>query len=268
MPSGGPPPSDARSGLSRPLSRLRPRAADLRRLPAGARRAAGSPPACRSGCRRTCRRRSSSSSGARRSGVVRRALHELKYSGEQRLAVPLGRPSLAAGPAPGRAATCSSRFPSTLSARGVAATTRRSSSPVLPPATCGLPCAPILERARATTAQFDLDRAERATNVPARSGSSRAAAARTADPERGRSRAAGSSSSTTSSRPARRSPRAPLLCSTPARSACRRSRSPASAEPGPRAVRSPARPGRPPPGVDSEGGGSHPSIPPADPRPA
>jgi ComF family protein len=28
-----------------------------------------------------------------------------------------------------------------------------------------LPCAPILERARATTAQFDLDRAERATNV-------------------------------------------------------------------------------------------------------
>jgi ComF family protein len=28
-----------------------------------------------------------------------------------------------------------------------------------------LACAPILERARATTAQFDLDRAERATNV-------------------------------------------------------------------------------------------------------
>ena len=29
----------------------------------------------------------------------------------------------------------------------------------------GLPCAPILERARATIAQFDLDRATRATNV-------------------------------------------------------------------------------------------------------
>jgi predicted amidophosphoribosyltransferase len=29
----------------------------------------------------------------------------------------------------------------------------------------GLPCAPILERARATIAQFDLDRSARATNV-------------------------------------------------------------------------------------------------------
>jgi predicted amidophosphoribosyltransferase len=29
----------------------------------------------------------------------------------------------------------------------------------------GLPCAPILERARATVAQFDLDRVTRATNV-------------------------------------------------------------------------------------------------------
>ena len=32
----------------------------------------------------------------------------------------------------------------------------------------GLPCAPILERARATIAQFDLDRAHRATNVRGR----------------------------------------------------------------------------------------------------
>ena len=32
-------------------------------------------------------------------------------------------------------------------------------------ASLDLPCAPILERARATIAQFDLDRSERATNV-------------------------------------------------------------------------------------------------------
>ena len=98
-------------------------------------------------------------------GFVRAALHELKYSGEQRLAKPLGaavarrwRRAGAGGdvlvPVPVHAERARRRgydqaeLIATAAARDL-----------------GLPCAPILERTRATTAQFDLDRAERATNV-------------------------------------------------------------------------------------------------------
>jgi ComF family protein len=98
-------------------------------------------------------------------GVVRRALHELKYSGEQRLAVPLGeavaRRWARAGaggdalvPVPVHADRARRRGYD--QAELVAEAAARD---------LGLPCAPILERVRATTAQFDLDRAERATNV-------------------------------------------------------------------------------------------------------
>ena len=99
------------------------------------------------------------------SGVVRRALHELKYAGETRLARPLGSAvarrwaRVGAGgdilvPVPVHAERRRRRGydQAELIAR-VAATE------------LGLPCAPILERARATVAQFDLDRATRATNV-------------------------------------------------------------------------------------------------------
>lgn len=98
-------------------------------------------------------------------GTVRRALHELKYSGETRLAVPLGGAiarrwaRVAAGgdvlvPVPVHAERARRRGydQAELLARAAAAE-------------LGLPCAPILERARATIAQFDLDRATRATNV-------------------------------------------------------------------------------------------------------
>jgi ComF family protein len=98
-------------------------------------------------------------------GPVRRALHELKYAGEQRLAVPLGeaiarRWRRAGGggdvlvPVPVHADRARRRGydQAELIARAAGAA-------------LGLPCAPVLERARATTAQFDLDRAERATNV-------------------------------------------------------------------------------------------------------
>lgn len=98
-------------------------------------------------------------------GVVRRALHELKYGGETRLAVPLGQAMarrwsrVAAGgdvlvPVPVHADRARRRGydQAELLARAAAAE-------------IGLPCAPILERARATIAQFDLDRATRATNV-------------------------------------------------------------------------------------------------------
>jgi len=98
-------------------------------------------------------------------GLVRRALHQLKYGGETRLAGPLGAAiarrwaRAAAGgdvlvPVPVHAARARQRGydQAELLARAAAAE-------------LGLPWAPILERARATIAQFDLDRATRATNV-------------------------------------------------------------------------------------------------------
>jgi ComF family protein len=98
-------------------------------------------------------------------GLVRRAVHQLKYGGETRLAVPLGEAiarrwaRVAAGgdvlvPVPVHAERARHRGydQAELIARAAAAA-------------LGLPCAPILERARATIAQFDLDRAARATNV-------------------------------------------------------------------------------------------------------
>jgi ComF family protein len=98
-------------------------------------------------------------------GLIRDALHELKYAGEKRLAVPLGaaiarrwRRAGAGGdvlvPVPVHADRARSRGydQAELIARAAARE-------------LGLPCAPILERARATIAQFDLDRSSRATNV-------------------------------------------------------------------------------------------------------
>jgi ComF family protein len=98
-------------------------------------------------------------------GVVRHALHELKYASERRLADPLGRAiahrwsRAAAGgdvlvPVPVHAARARRRgydqaeLIATVAARQL-----------------GLPMAPILERSRVTIAQFDLDRERRASNV-------------------------------------------------------------------------------------------------------
>ena len=98
-------------------------------------------------------------------GLVRRALHQLKYAGETRLAVPLGEAvarrwaRISAGgdvlvPVPVHADRARQRGydQAELIAREAAAG-------------LGLPFAPILERSRATVAQFDLDRSTRATNV-------------------------------------------------------------------------------------------------------
>jgi len=98
-------------------------------------------------------------------GLVRSALHQLKYSGEQRLAIPLGeaiaRRWQRAGvggdvlvPVPVHADRARRR------GYDQAELIARAAGIAL-----SLPCAPILERARATIAQFDLDRSERATNV-------------------------------------------------------------------------------------------------------
>jgi ComF family protein len=112
-------------------------------------------------------------------GTVRRALLDLKYAGEQRLAVPLGeavaRRWQAAGaggdvvvPVPVHAERARRRGYDQAALVGAVAARR-----------LGLPFAQILERTRATAAQFDLDRRDRAANVggafalralPARSG--------------------------------------------------------------------------------------------------
>lgn len=98
-------------------------------------------------------------------GTVRAALHALKYSGEQRLAVPLGeaaaerwRRAGAGGdlvvPVPVNAERARQRGydQAALLARVVAER-------------LGLPMATLLERHRRTVAQFGLDRASRAANV-------------------------------------------------------------------------------------------------------
>jgi ComF family protein len=98
-------------------------------------------------------------------GLIRDALHELKYSGEKRLAIPLGaaiarrwRRAGAGGdllvPVPVHADRARRRGYDQAELIANAAAVE-----------LGLPCAPILVRARATIAQFDLDRSGRATNV-------------------------------------------------------------------------------------------------------
>ena len=98
-------------------------------------------------------------------GVVRRALHQLKYAGETRLAAPLGeavaRRWLRAGaggdllvPVPVHAKR--RRHRGYDQAELIADVAGRR---------LGIATSPLLERSRATTAQFDLDRRHRASNV-------------------------------------------------------------------------------------------------------
>jgi ComF family protein len=100
-------------------------------------------------------------------GATRRSLHALKYSGERRLAVPLG----AAVAARWRAAGAGGDLfvpvpvhPSRRRERGYdqAELIAAAASDVL-----GLPWRPALARTRATAAQYRLDRRHRASNVHA-----------------------------------------------------------------------------------------------------
>jgi len=98
-------------------------------------------------------------------GVVRRALHELKYGGETRLAVPLGQAIARRWERAGSGGDLLVPVP-------VHAERRRrrgyDQAELIAAATAlalHLPMSPLLERVRATTAQFDLDRRSRATNV-------------------------------------------------------------------------------------------------------
>jgi ComF family protein len=98
-------------------------------------------------------------------GVTRRALHALKYDGERRLAPPMGaaiaRRWKRAGAA-GDALVPVPASPDRVRDRGYdqAALLAGEAARRL-----RLPMLPAVERTRATTAQFDLDRAGRATNL-------------------------------------------------------------------------------------------------------
>ena len=98
-------------------------------------------------------------------GVVRRALHRLKYAGDRRLAEPLGRAVArrwACAGAGGDILVPVPASPDRVRDRGYdqAALIARAAGAVL-----GVPVFALLERSRATTAQFDLDRGARAGNV-------------------------------------------------------------------------------------------------------
>lgn len=98
-------------------------------------------------------------------GVTRRALHQLKYTGERRLAEPLGQAIArrwAAAGAGGDVLVPVPASPDRVRERGydhamllAEAAARR----------LGLRCVPALARARETVAQFDLDRSARGANV-------------------------------------------------------------------------------------------------------
>jgi predicted amidophosphoribosyltransferase len=99
------------------------------------------------------------------SGIVRRALHELKYGGETRLARPLGAAVARRWARVGAGGDVLVPVPVHAERRRRRGYDQAELIARVAAAELGLPCAPILERARATIAQFDLDRATRATNV-------------------------------------------------------------------------------------------------------
>jgi ComF family protein len=98
-------------------------------------------------------------------GPVRRALHELKYSGERRLAVPLGKAIARRWARAGAGGDLLVNVPVHSDRRRKRGYDQAALLTAAAGEELGLPVAPILERARATIAQFDLDRRRRASNV-------------------------------------------------------------------------------------------------------
>ena len=98
-------------------------------------------------------------------GVVRTALHELKYSGEQRLAGPLGAAIARRWQRVGAGGDVFVPVPVHADRRRRRGYDQAELIARVAAADLNLPCAAILERSRATIARFDLDRAARAVNV-------------------------------------------------------------------------------------------------------
>src|SRR5918996_505407 len=98
-------------------------------------------------------------------GVVRDALHAIKYQGEQRLAEPLGRAVARRWAAVGVGAELVMNVPVHHERERQRGYDQAALIAAKAAEHLRLPFTPILARARATIAQFDLDRRDRARNV-------------------------------------------------------------------------------------------------------
>ena len=124
-------------------------------------------------------------------GVVRDALHALKYRGERRLADPLGRAVARRWDRAGAGGDLIVAVPVHATRARQRGYDQAALIAEVAARQLGLPFAPVLVRERETVAQFDLDRAARSTNVAGAFGLAAVA-------DRRPSGTAGSSSSTTS----------------------------------------------------------------------
>ena len=98
-------------------------------------------------------------------GVTRDALHAIKYAGEQRLAVPLGRALARRWAAVGVGATVVTNVPVHADRAKQRGYDQAALIAGVAARDLGVPFLPLLLRTRATIAQFDLDRRDRARNV-------------------------------------------------------------------------------------------------------
>lgn len=98
-------------------------------------------------------------------GVVRDALHAIKYAGEQRLAVPLGEAVARRWARVGVGADVVVHVPVHADRARVRGYDQAERIARVAASVLGLPHVAALERHRATIAQFDLDRGDRVSNV-------------------------------------------------------------------------------------------------------
>jgi len=98
-------------------------------------------------------------------GVTRDALHAIKYGGEQRLAEPLGRAVARRWASVGVGATMVANVPVHADRARQRGYDQAELIARVAALDLGLPYRPLLRRERATIAQFDLDRRDRARNV-------------------------------------------------------------------------------------------------------
>jgi ComF family protein len=99
------------------------------------------------------------------SGSVRSALHAIKYGGEQRLAEPLGAAVARRWARVGVGADLVTHVPVHAERARIRGYDQAELIARAAARHIGLPYAPLLARERATMAQFDLDRGDRAANV-------------------------------------------------------------------------------------------------------
>ena len=98
-------------------------------------------------------------------GTVRRALHDLKYAGEQRLAEPLGRAVARRWSRVGAGGDVIVPVPVHRDRERRRGYDQAALIAAVAARHLGLPVAGIVERARSTAAQYELDRGQRAANV-------------------------------------------------------------------------------------------------------